>query len=84
MPKIHKEPWQTRPIVSCVGSTAEVLSIWLDVQLQKVIKLCLSYIEDSIQVINKLQELSPLPKIFSADATSMYSNIDIDHSLEVI
>jgi hypothetical protein len=87
MPKIHKDPWQTRPIVSCIGSSTEVLSVWLDVQLQKVIKLCLSYIEDSIQVITELNELSPLPKgatIFSADATSMYTNIDIDHGLESI
>jgi len=39
-PKVHKEPWATRPIVSCIGSNIEVMSKCLDYQLQRVVHCC--------------------------------------------
>jgi hypothetical protein len=45
--KVHKSPWLTRPIMSCVGSFAEIFSKWLDVQLKKILLLSLTYLKDS-------------------------------------
>ena len=84
--KVHKSPWSTRPVVSCVGSFAEIFSKWLDVQLKKLLPLSPTYLRDSNQVLTELQALGPLPphaKLFTADAVSMYTNIDTHHALAV-
>jgi hypothetical protein len=36
-PKVHKIPWSTCPVVSCVGSFAEIFSKWLDHQMKKLL-----------------------------------------------
>jgi hypothetical protein len=87
LPKVHKTPWKTRPVVSCVGSFNEIASKWLDYKLSKIVKLCPSHIKDSYQVLTDLKELGPLPpsaRLFTTDAVSMYTNIDTDHGLETI
>jgi hypothetical protein len=87
MLKVHKSPWSTRPVVSCVGSFAEIFSKWLDVQLKKFLLLSQTYLQDSNQVLHELHALGPLPpdaKLFTADAVSMYTNmIDTHHALIV-
>jgi hypothetical protein len=87
LPKVHKTPWKTRPVVSCVGSFNEIASKWLDYKLSKVVDLCPSYTKDSYQILQELHELGELPptaQIFTADAVSMYTNIDTEHGLETI
>jgi hypothetical protein len=72
--------------VSCVGSFAEIFSKWLDVQLKKLLPLSPTYLQDSNQVLDELEALGPLPpdaKLFTADAVSMYTNIDTCHALMV-
>jgi hypothetical protein len=81
--KIHKDPWATRPVVSCVGSLMNIFSKWLDFQMKKLLPLATAYLRDSYQVLNQLRALR-LPttaKLFTADAVSMYSNINADHGL---
>jgi hypothetical protein len=87
LPKVHKTPWKTRPVVNCVGSFNEIASKWLDYKLAKVVKLCPSYIKDSYQVLADLKQLGPLPpsaRLFTTDAVSMYTNIDTVHGLDTI
>lgn len=87
LPKVHKTPYKIRPVVSCIGSVVEIISKWLDFQLQKIVHLCPSYIEDSWKLIELLTKLGPLPstaRIYSADATSMYTNINTQHGLEIM
>lgn len=82
--KVHKSPWSTRPVVSCVGSFAEIFSKWLDHQLKKLLPLSHTYLHDSNQVLTELHSLGPLPphaQLFTADAVSMYTNIDTQHAL---
>jgi hypothetical protein len=84
--KVHKQPWSTRPVVSCVGSFAEVFSKWLHIQLQKLLPLSQTYLRDSNQVLEELKATGPLPpgaKLFTADAVSMYTNIDTHHAMIV-
>ena len=84
--KVHKQPWSTRPVVSCVASFAEVFSKWLHIQLQKLLPLSQTYLRDSNQVLEELEAIGPLPpgaKLFTADAVSMYTNIDTRHAMTV-
>ena len=86
-PKVHKSPWKTRPIVSCVNSTLGYLSKWIDRQLQKVIHLCPGYLKDSTVLLHKLQQmetLTPTTVMVVADAVSMYTNIDTAHALQTL
>ena len=86
-PKVHKTPWKTRPIVSCVNSTLGYLSKWIDRQLQKVVHLCPGYLKDSTSLLHTLRQMDPLPPstiILIADAVSMYTNIDTPHGIRTL
>jgi hypothetical protein len=87
--KVHKTPWSTRPIVSVCGSLLHSLGRWVDQQLQPICRQLPSYVKSSFEF---RQELLTLPdsldlsriRIFTCDATSMYTNIDTDHALSTI
>ena len=75
------------PIVCCAGTALNNLSRWLDYWLQKLKPQIKTYIRDSSDLLLRLKELGQLPpgaKLFTADAKSMYTNIDTDHAIEVI
>ena len=85
--KVHKSPWKTRPIVSTSGSLMAFLSKWVDYQLNSLAKQSPTYISNSKQVKKELESLHRLPEnavLFSADAVSMYTNIDTEHGIETI
>ena len=85
--KAHKTPWKMRPIVCCTGTLINYLSRWLDHQLQKLRPLIATYLKDSHDLLRQLKSLGPLPpnaRLFTADANSMYTNIDTDHAISVI
>ena len=87
LPKVHKKPWKTRPVVSSVSTALEPLSQWIDDQLQKVIHLCPAYLKDSWHLLNKLKDIHRLPsdaRLFTVDAVAMYANIPTPHGLETI
>jgi hypothetical protein len=87
IPKIHKVPWKTRPVVSEVSSIQETLSVWIDVQLQKVLYLCPAYLKDSWHFLDRIKKCNnflPSDSIFTVDAVGMYSNINTDHALSVV
>jgi hypothetical protein len=86
LPKVHKTPWKTRPVVSAVSSVPESLSKWIDLHLQQVVHLCPAYLQDTWQLLRDLRALGPIPLdtvVYTADAVSMYTNINTDHALEV-
>jgi hypothetical protein len=87
LPKVHKTPMKTRPVVSCVGSFNEIASKCFDFKLAKVVHLCPSHTKDSYQILDEIKALGTLPSnalIFTADAVSMYTNIDASHGIETI
>jgi hypothetical protein len=85
-PKVHKTPWSTRPVVSCVGSFAEIFSKWLDHQMKKLLlTFSKTYLKDLFAILYDIRNLGPLPphaKLFTADAVSMYTNIDTLHAMD--
>jgi hypothetical protein len=87
LPKVHKTPWKTRPVVSGVSTVFEPLRQWIDTQLKRVIHLCPSYLKDGWQLVHALRDIQDLPPdavCYTADAVSMYSNINTDHGIETI
>ena len=87
LPKVHKTPWQTRPVISQSGTLLEPHSKWLDFKLQEVKNLCPAYLKDSWELLKEIQLLSPFPRstqIVTADAVAMYVNIDVDHGLSTL
>jgi hypothetical protein len=76
-----------RPIVCCAGTMLNNLSRWLDYWFQKLKPLLPTYIKDSNQLLEELASLGALPpnaKLATADANSMYTNIEPDHAILVI
>jgi hypothetical protein len=74
-------------VVSGIATVNEPLSKWIDIQLQRVIHLCPAYLKDSWQLLRELKNLPSLPPdaiCFTADAVSMYTNIDNTHGIETI
>jgi hypothetical protein len=78
LPKVHKTPFTLKPVVSGTNSLLAIFSDWLDYKLKELLPYVNSYIKDSSTVIKELKELH-IPKealLFSADATSMYTNVE--------
>jgi hypothetical protein len=86
LPKVHKTPWASRPVVSGVTSVMKCLSVWLDVQLQNVVHLCPCYLKDSWQFLNDIKQYKNAKgyKLVTSDATAMYTNINTEHAIEII
>jgi len=69
-----------------MNSFPEVVSRWLDHWMQKLVPLSPTYLQDSNQLCEELAALGPLPpnvKLFTADAISMYTNINIQDGLNI-
>jgi hypothetical protein len=69
--KVHKDPWATRPIVSCSGSLLYSLAVWVDRKLKSIAAAQKSYIASSKDFKDILLAQSPFPPnamLFTADA----------------
>jgi len=76
--KYIKNPISLWPVVSFTNSFLAIFSIWLDHKMKDLLPLVCSHIKNSSAVIIDLKSLT-LPqgeKIFTANATSMYTNIE--------
>ena len=85
--KVHKTPLASRPIVSCSGTLLHSLGIWVDDKLQRVVLLQHSYFKSSTTLKEQLVEMNNLNeynKLFTADAISMYTNINTNKALREI
>ena len=85
--KVHKHPFKTRPVTGTGGSLLAGILKWLDVQLQPLLKYLPSYFSDWEELLHDLELLGTLPKgakLFTADARSMYTEIDTAHGIKAI
>ena len=86
MIKIHKAKGGTRHVCSDCASLVLPLGKWLDYTLQPIITSQPSYFKDTFTLKQELDKLvlPPNASIISFDAISMYTNIDINDSIERI
>jgi hypothetical protein len=86
MIKIYKAKGGTRSVCSYCASLVHPLGKWLDYTLQPIITSQPFYFKDSFTLKQELDKLllPPNASIISFDAISMYTNIDINDSIESI
>ena len=88
LPKIHKNLTNPpgRPIVSSVDCPTERISMMLDLILQPLLLDTKTYIKDTPDFLRKLEELEILPEenFFTLDVTSLYTNIPLEESLDIM
>lgn len=94
LPKIHKnkQSWPTtttppgRPIVSDVSSESYRISEFLDYFLLPLSITHKSYIKDTYDFIHKINniKIKPTTILFTADVTSLYTNMDLQHTLHLV
>jgi hypothetical protein len=75
-----------RPVVAKCRTAIEALSKWLDCEFQKLVGMVLCCIKDSDSFRSEVIELELLPnaRLVTFDAVYMYSNIDLNHAMEVM
>ena len=88
-PKVHKNrrPIPFRPVVSQCGSISAIVSTFIDYKLQPLTKYIPSYVKNSTALLDELDKFNTLPtsaKIFTSDATAMYTNIDPDEGIDIL
>ena len=84
--KVHKPKLSTRPVCSDCASITYAIGKWVDIMLQPIAKQMPTYIQDSFgfkQLIDELK-LPSRARLFTADAVSMYTNIDTDYALSIL
>jgi len=88
LPKVYKSPWTLRPVVSCINSFPSIFSTWINFKMKELIQLNLfpSCTKDSTEFLNNTKDLIILlsAKIYTADASSMYTNIDFTTGIQAM
>ena len=85
--KLHKAKLGLRPVIGSGGLLLAAISKLVDVYLQPLTEFSFAYIGDWEHLLDQMEKLDMLlkgAKLFTADATSMYTNIDTEHGLEVL
>ena len=86
--KVHKNPIATRPIVSCSGTLLHSLGVWVDDKLQRIVIRQRSYFKSSSELKKQIVTFDNINinsmSLYTADAVSMYTNIDTDKALHEI
>jgi hypothetical protein len=86
LPKVHKSRLKFRPIESKTNGPVEFCSLFVDNELQPVMKSAPCYLLDSRKCQEELKSmhLPPSSRLFTSDAVGMYSNIDLNLGIEAI
>jgi len=86
LPKVHKDPIKPRLVVSSTNSFLSIFSTWKDFKMKMLLPYIESHVKNPSLIIEDIKEMT-LPqeaKLFSADATSMYTNINTDVGIKSI
>ena len=81
LPKIHKNNWPLRPIVSQIDSPAYKLNKYLDYLLTTAEKCIPNLLQDTtkfLQIINTLEKIPDNCILFTIDVTSLYTVLPHD------
>ncbi|XP_041419667.1 uncharacterized protein LOC121393892 [Xenopus laevis] len=89
LPKIHKNLQRPpgRPIVAGMSSVFQPIAVMLDTVLNPIVVCTKSYVKDTTDFINKLNEIELNTKdvfLCTMDVSSLYTSIPHDQGIEVI
>jgi hypothetical protein len=90
LPKIHKNPLKTRPIISCSGGDLENLAKWTSHWLNLLTNQVSTILKDTrdfkqrLENINNTNNIPQNSLIFSIDAVSLYTNIDTKFAINFL
>ena len=88
LPKIHKANNPGRPVVSSVSCHTEKISKFVDHHLQSMNKELESHVQDTTDLVKKLESLPECPKeetiLVTLDVRSLYTNIPNNEGLDAI
>lgn len=89
LPKVHKAPRDSppgRPIVAANGSMTEPASQFIDHYLKPYVHKLPSYVRDTTDVLNKINNLSDTTwnYLVTMDVESLYTNIDHTEGLRAV
>ena len=84
--KIHKPTITGRPIMSGYDGPTERISSFVDTLLQPISKIQKSYLKDTTDFINFIENTKVKKRTFlvSMDVTSLYTNIPQNEGLEIV
>ena len=77
MPKIHKKNNPGRPVISSINCHTSNISKFVDYHLQEHVQNLPSYVKDTTDFINKIDDLA-IPEdsiLVTMDVSSLYTNI---------
>ncbi|KAL9972658.1 hypothetical protein ACROYT_G019009 [Oculina patagonica] len=84
LPKIHKPRNPGRPIVSANGHPTEKISEFVSYHLNPLVQMLPSYIKNTTDLLNKLNDIDTLPSstiLVTLDVSSLYTNIPTNEAL---
>ena len=87
LPKVHKEKFSGRPVVSSIGCHTEKVSSYVEHHLQPLNQSLPSYVKDSTDFIKKIEALPEEPNdniLVTMDVRSLYTNIPNDEGIEAV
>lgn len=87
LPKIHKDKFGIRPIISSINHPTSNLCEFIDFCLQPLVKNCGSVIKDSqelLQLFEEKKNFGPNVYLYSCDFESLYTNINPKHASDII
>ncbi|XP_072384331.1 uncharacterized protein [Diabrotica undecimpunctata] len=86
LPKVHKDGLPLRPIVSSIGSPLQPLARFLAEKLQPYAEEADSYVKNAGHYIERIKDvtLGPGHLLVSFDVVSLFTNVPINESLEII
>ena len=86
MYKVHKDPIKTRPVVSDCASITNPLAKWVCMMLKPFANSLSTNFKDSFELKKILDGVvvPPGAKLFTCDASAMYTNINTDAALSAI
>ena len=84
--KIHKPTITGRPIISGCDGPTERISSFVDTLLQPISKIQKSYLKDTTDFINFIENTKVKTRTFlvSMDVTSLYTNIPQNEGIEIV
>ena len=86
LPKLHKQPWQGRPITLQTKFVSRWAAKWLTVHLNAFCETLPTALKDSLSLVKQLENLH-LPSdcdIFTGDVRSLYPSIDSKVGVELV